>query len=98
MDARKAGAIALNVLCYACRILALALCALTVVLCFSGVSTKLGIVTFVMDLTQTLPDVIAGYGLIPTPFGGVFRFDFMLMAIVLFTIDYLCARMVRSLR
>lgn len=98
MDVRKAGAIALNVLSFACRILALLLCALTVLLCFSGVSTRLGIVSFVIELTQSLPDVIAGYGLIPTPFGGVFRFDFMLMSVVLFIVDYLCARLARSLR
>ncbi|WP_102337435.1 hypothetical protein [Collinsella provencensis] len=98
MDARKAGAIVFNVLSYACRILALLLCALTVLLCFSGVSTRLGIVSFVIELTQSLPDVIAGYGLIPTPFGGVFRFDFMLMSVVLFIVDYLCARLARSLR
>lgn len=98
MDARKAGAIALNVVSFTCRILAQLLCFLTVALCFSGVTTRLGIVTFVIELTQTLPDIIAGYGLIPTPFGGVFRFDFMLMAIVLFAIDYLCARVARSLR
>lgn len=98
MDSRRAGAIALTVVGVACRIIALALCVLTVALCFNGVATKLNIVTFVVELTQSLPDVIAGYGLIATPFGGVFRFDFACMAVVFFALDYLCARLARSLR
>lgn len=98
MDARRAGAIAAGILSIACRLLAIALCALTVLLCFSGVSARLGIVTFVVDLTRTLPDLIAGYGLIPTPFGGVFRFDFLLVALVLFAVDYAFARLARALR
>lgn len=98
MDVRNAGAVALSIVSVACRVLAIALCALAVALCFNGISTKLGIVSFVVELTQALPDVIAGYGLIATPFGGVFRFDFLLMAIVLFIIDYACARIARSLR
>ena len=98
MDLRKAGAVALTIISVACRVLAIALCALAIVLCFNGISTRLGIVSFVVELTQALPDVIAGYGLIATPFGGVFRFDFLLMAIVLFVIDYACARVARELR
>lgn len=98
MQASKAGAIALSILSIACRILALCLCVLTVALCFSGVTTALGIVNFIVDLTQALPDVIAGYGLIPTPFGGVFRFDFVLMALMLFGIDYICARLSWKIR
>lgn len=98
MDSRRAAAIALTVVGMACRVIALVLCALTVALCFNGVATKLNIVMFVVELTQTLPDVIAGYGLIATPFGGVFRFDFACMAIVFFALDYLCARCARTLR
>ncbi|MDO4436675.1 MAG: hypothetical protein Q4B77_01815 [Coriobacteriaceae bacterium] len=98
MDSRKAGAVALSIVAVCCRVLAVALCALTVALCFNGVPSRLNIVAFVVDLTRALPDVIAGYGLIPTPFGGVFRFDFALMATSLFCIDYACARLSRVLR
>lgn len=98
MDSRKALAVALALLGFAFRLFALVLCALTVILCFNGVATMLGIVTFVVDLTQALPDIIAGYGLIPTPFGGVFRFDFAVMAVVCFALDYALARISRSIR
>ena len=73
MDSRRALAVALSLLGFAFRLFALVLCALSVVLCFNGFATMLGIVNFVVDLTRALPDVIAGYGLIPTPFGGVLR-------------------------
>ena len=98
MDSRKALAVALTLLGFAFRLFALVLCALTVILCFNGVATMLGIVTFVVDLTQALPDIIAGYGLIPTPFGGVFRFDFAVMAVACFALDYALARISRSIR
>lgn len=98
MDSRKALAIALTLLGFAFRLFALVLCALSVILCFNGVATMLGIVTFVVDLTQALPDLIAGYGLIPTPFGGVFRFDFAIMAVICFALDYLLGRISRSIR
>lgn len=98
MDSRKALAVALTLLGFAFRLFALVLCALTVILCFNGVATMLGIVEFVVDLTQALPGIIAGYGLIPTPFGGVFRFDFAVMAVVCFALDYALARISRSIR
>lgn len=98
MDSRKAGAIALSLIGMACRFIAIVLCCLTVALCFNGMATTFNIVTFVVELTQALPDIIAGYGLIPTPFGGVFRFDFACMAVVFFLIDYACARASRTLR
>lgn len=98
MDSRKALAVALTLLGFAFRLFALVLCALTVILCFNGVATMLGIVAFVVDLTQALPDIIAGYGLIPTPFGGVFCFDFAVMAVVCFALDYALARISRSIR
>ncbi len=78
VDSRRAAAIALTVVGMACRVIALVLCALTVALCFNGVATKLNIVTFVVELTQTLPDVIAGYGLIATPFRGRLQVRFRL--------------------
>lgn len=98
MDARRAGAIALAIVSIACRVVALVLCVLTVALCFNGIANRLGIVSLVVDITRVLPDVIAGYGLIPSPFGGVFRFDFACAAAALFILDYFCERLSRSLR
>lgn len=98
MDARKAGAIALKLVSVACALCAVAMCALTVILCFNGLSARLGLVALVVDLGRSLPDIIAGYGVIPTPLGGVFRLDFACTAVVLFAIDYICARLSRALR
>lgn len=97
MDERRAGAIALKIVGAACRVIAWTLCALTVALCFNGVVTRLNIVSFIVDVTQVLPDLIAGYGLIPTPFGGVFRFDFACMAVMFFLVDYACGRIANLL-
>lgn len=98
MDSRRALAVALSLLGFAFRLFALVLCALTVVLCFNGFATMLGIVNFVVDLTRALPDIIAGYGLIPTPFGGVFRFDFAVVAAVCFFVDYLLGCISQTIR
>lgn len=98
MDARRAGAVALTLLSYAFRVLAILACILTVFLCFGGLATRLNIASAVVDLSQVLPAVIAGYGVVASPFGGVFRLDFALTAMVLFALDYICARAARALR
>lgn len=98
MQGRRAGAVALMVVAWAARVCAVALCALTIVLCFSGLSAHLNLVGFVVDLSRALPSVIAGYGLVATPMGGVFRLDFAIVAGLLFLLDYLCTRISRALR
>ena len=94
----RALAIAASLLSLILRVFAIALCVLTVLLCFAGLSARLDLVGFVVELSRMLPDAIAGYGVMTTPFGGVFRLDFALMAVVLFLLDYLCARLSRTLR
>ena len=98
MDLRIAGAVALTVFSYIARACAILLGLLTVLLCFPGVAVRLNIMGLVMDLTQALPDVIAGYGLITSPFGGVFRFDFALAMVFLLAVDYAAQRAARALR
>ncbi len=98
MDSRRAGAIALMVLAWAFRLCAIALCGLIVVLCFSGLSARLDLVDLVIDLSRLMPNVIAGYGVITSPFGGVFRLDYSIIAIVFFVLDYACVRASRALR
>ncbi len=98
MGTRKAGAVALNLLSYVFRIMGIVLCVLVVLLCFSGIAARLNIVGFVVELSRMLPDVIAGYGLMPTPFGGVFRLDYALVAVICFGLDYLCSRLSRTVR
>lgn len=49
-------------------------------------------------VTQFLPNAIAGMYPIPTVFGGTFRTDFAIAAIVLFLIDFVCMRLAKGLR
>ena len=74
------------------------MCLITILLCFPGVSAKLNLVGFIVDLSRAVPSVLAGYGVIASPFGGVFRFDFALVAFLFFVIDYVCIRLSRTLR
>ena len=70
----------------------------SIVLCFSGLVAKLNIVGFIVDLSRALPAAIAGWGVIASPFGGVFRFDFALVALACFILDYVCQRASRLVR
>ncbi|MBE6469522.1 MAG: hypothetical protein E7001_06155 [Coriobacteriaceae bacterium] len=98
MQGRSAGAVALTLIGWACRALGWALAAITVILCVSGLSARLNMVGLVVDLSRALPAVIAGYGVITTPFGGIFRFDFALIVVALMIVDYVCLRAARMLR
>ena len=53
---------------------------------------------FIIDLSRALPQVIAGWGVIASPFGGIFRLDFTIVAAVCFLLDFICVRISRSLR
>lgn len=98
MEARKAAAVALNICAYAFRIIGIALCALVIMLCFPGIVNQLGLTGLVIDLSRVLPSVIAGWGVIVSPFGGVFRFDFLIVGIVFFVFDFACSRISRAVR
>lgn len=98
MQMRKAAAIACSILSIVSRLCGVALCLLAVLLCFPGVASRLNLVSFIIDLSSALPNVIAGYGLIPSPFGGVFRFDYAICAVVLFLLDYALSRASHRLR
>ena len=98
MNSRKAAAVAMSVLSIVCRVCGVFMTLMTVMLCFSGIAARLQIVGFVVELSRALPDAIAGYGVITSPFGGVFRFDYAIVAVVFFVIDYVLTRASRSVR
>ena len=98
MNSRRAAAVAMSVLAVVCRICGVFMTLMTVMLCFSGIAAKLQIVGFIVELSRSLPAAIAGYGVITSPFGGVFRFDYAIVAIVFFVIDYALTRVSRSVR
>lgn len=97
MDVRRAIALSLSIFAVALRLCAIGLCAIAALLCFNGIASQLNLVGFVVDLSRSMPTAIAGYGVLTTPFGGVFRFDFVLAALLLFLIDYACVRASRFL-
>ena len=92
MSGRKAAALACTLLAWGLRLCAIGLIALTIALSFSGMATRLGIVNLVLDISRTIPAFISGYGVIATPFGGVFRLDFALTAVALLVLDYAAQR------
>lgn len=98
MNSRKAAAVAMSVLSVVCRVCGVFMTVMTVMLCFSGIAAKLQIVGFIVELSRALPAAIAGYGVITSPFGGVFRFDYAIVAVVFFIIDYALTRASRSVR
>ena len=97
MNSRKAAAVAMSIIAIACRICGIFMSAMTV-LCFSGLTAKLQIVGFVVELSRALPSAIAGYGVITSPFGGVFRLDYAIVAVILFVVDHLLTRASRRVR
>ena len=50
MNSRKAAAVAMSIIAIACRICGIFMSAMTVLLCFSGLTAKLQIVGFVVEL------------------------------------------------
>lgn len=98
MNSRKAAAVAMSVLAIVCRVCGVFMTLMTVMLCFSGIAAKLQIVGFIVELSRALPAAIAGYGVITSPFGGVFRFDYALVAIIFFLVDYVLTRGSRTVR
>ena len=90
MNSRKAAAVAMSIIAIACRICGIFMSAMTVLLCFSGLTAKLQIVGFVVELSRALPSAIAGY--------GVIRLDYAIVAVILFVIDYLLTRASRRVR
>ena len=59
MNSRKAAAVAMSIIAIACRICGIFMSAMTVLLCFSGLTAKLQIVGFVVELSRALPSARA---------------------------------------
>lgn len=98
MNSRKGAAVAMGILAVVCRACGVFMTLMTVMLCFSGIAAKLQIVGFIVELSRALPAAIAGYGVITSPFGGVFRFDYAIVAVVFFVVDYALTRASRAVR
>ena len=91
MQVRSAVYIVLTLLSWGIRLCAVGVCALTAALCFSALSGLGPVAALSAQLAYALPARVAGYGLIASPFGGVFRLDFAILAAVLFLLDFACS-------
>ena len=87
MQVRESLRLAALIAAWGCRILAVLLCLLTAALCFSSLASLELVASLSVDLAYALPASIAGYGLVASPFGGVFRLDFAVLALLLFCVD-----------
>lgn len=75
---------ALYILSCACLAASLLLLALTASLLSTQVALALHVAPVALALTQLLPAPLCFWGVVASPFGGVFRTDFAIVAIVLF--------------
>ena len=67
MNSRKAAAVAMSIIAIACRICGIFMSAMTVLLCFSGLTAKLQIVGFVVELSRALPSASPAMASSPHP-------------------------------
>ena len=83
---------------FACRLGAIALSLLVLGSAFLTGSIRSQLVG-ILNLTPLLiPNALFGQFVYETPFGGVFRGDFVIASIILFCADYFCMRFSTSLR
>lgn len=82
----------------AARLLALALCALVVVLSVPSLSSRTAFVEAASFLSTLMPPQVSGLLVFPTPFGGAFRGDFALTALALFVLDWVFVRISAAFR
>ena len=94
----RGAAHVLRVVALACRVAAWALVALTVADAFLGVGARTWLLSVNGAVSRLVPGPLAGLFVFQTPFGGVFRGDFALLAIILLVIDWLLVRVSASLR
>lgn len=85
----------LSTISIVCRIIAIGLAAIVLVLSFTSASS-LSISSFVDGITSMLPQSLSGLFVIPTPFGGAFRGDLAIASLIFFIADYLCFRFAKK--
>lgn len=83
----------------ACALLlaCIALLLLTIVLLFSQVALSLGAGVLALEITRHLPGWLAMLGAVASPFGGVFRTDFLILAVLLLIAAKILRRIAKGL-
>lgn len=88
----------LVVVAVALRLVAILLCCLVVADALFAGEFRVALLGLNGTLTSLIPAPLSGSCVFQTPFGGVFRGDFAIAAIMLFVIDWLISRASTSLR
>lgn len=83
----------------ACALLAgcIALLLLTITLLFSQVALNLGAGVLALEVTRHLPGWLAMLGTVASPFGGVFRTDFLILSVLLLVAAKILRRVAKGL-
>ncbi|WP_455138884.1 hypothetical protein [Thermophilibacter sp.] len=89
---------ALRALAIVCRVAAWALVALVVADAVTPAGPRAWLLGVNSLVSSLLPDAVSGLLVIVTPFGGAFRGDFAIVAIVLLVLDWALCRLSASLR
>lgn len=84
---------ALRLISLACRCLAWALVALVVADALLPAGPRSLLLPLNGAVSACVPAPLSGLFVFPTPFGGAFRGDFAILAVVLLVIDWLVARL-----
>ena len=88
----------LRVVALTCRVAAWALVALVVADALLGVGARTWLLSVNGAVSRLVPGPLSGLFVFQTPFGGAFRGDFALLAIMVLVIDWLLSRVSASLR
>ena len=98
----RAGAgvarVVLTLVIWVCRLSAIGLSAVVVLDCFSNMRVRVALFNLTAAIASAMPSQLAGMYVIDTPFGGAFRGDFAICAVVLFVADWILCRVRGSLR
>ena len=92
------GSRALRLLALACRVAAWALVLLVVADAVVPAGPRAWLLGVNSAVSSLVPDAVSGLLVVVTPFGGAFRGDFAIVAIVLLVLDWALCRLSASLR
>lgn len=88
----------LNIVALVARVLAWAVTALVAADAFIGSGSRTWLLAVNGAVSRLVPSQLLGLFVFSTPFGGAFRGDYAILAIVLLVIDWVLTRVSASLR
>lgn len=98
MDANAVASAVLVGLAWVCRALAIVFAVFAVALCFGSLTEMTAVADGLFWLKSIVPDTLTGLFVYSSPFGGAFRGDFAISAVVLFIADWALMRVANRIR